>query len=748
MKTLSTKFKFIFNTKKLLSTLVLISIYSMSNAQILNGSFELDPLSTVPAGPSAYATYGTSASFTNWTNTSTTSDINLHHSSHWNMGSAAGDYHIDLNKTGQIQQTGITLTAGTNYALNFSTSLHAVMTQNSTATADFQLVQTGGTGIAIPLTTISKTKTSAYQSPEGWVAYPTINFTPTVSGTYSLRVRGLTSDYSNGGVLVDNFSITQTCLPFTASITGAALACAGQNKILTASPSGMTYTWSPTTATTQSFSTGALTATQTYTVTVKNSNNCTATASHTVTVVPPCAVAISFDKKIVCKDSATLTANVSGTGCTTNWANNTKKVGPGTYTVIATNAAGCTSSASITVEKDPCCYDVEFCYYIQNKSFIVQSVTPNTNTTGCTYLYKWTFGDGTSSNLKIPTTKTYLNEGDYNVCLQVKKVCANSTDTCCMTICKTIHLVPLCNSATINADMDYSLIGMKLIPAKGVFFKAPVGTQMTISYGTPLLPSVTVPITVLNSIPTPTTSITQTYTQPGTYEYCVTLRYVNAKGDSCMDSRCKTIIVDTPCATEANFAIRNCTSGNGFEFRPTGNAANALVTFDFGDGQSNTSVGNTNISHTYATAGIYQVCMTATKGKCTSRTCFYVYANPIEFINCTSQPIPNLAKPSGEEISPNEFKLATDAINNKLTSIAFPNPAMNELNVIMNALEAKNVSIEIMAIDGKIIYTSSEKIGTENSKLKINTSSFENGMYLIRIKSNDQMNLHKIMIAH
>jgi hypothetical protein len=744
MKTLSTKFKFIFNTKKLLSTLVLIFIYSMSNAQILNGSFELDPFTNT----NFFLSYGIPGTLTNWSNTSTTSNIDLHQSAHWGMGSAAGGYHIDLNETGEITQTGISLVAGSNYALNFSTSVHALLTPGQIATADFQLVQTAGSGVAIPLTTITKIKTTAGQTGEGWVANPQVNFTPTVTGTYSLRVRGLTSDYSSGGVLVDDFSIVKLCKIFTASISGDAFACPGQSKTLTASPTGMSYAWLPTATSTQTISTGSLVASQTYSVTVTNASNCTATATHTINVIPLCTVGISFDKKIVCKDSATLIANVSGTGCTTNWVNNTKVVGPGTYTVIATNAAGCTSSASITIEKDPCCYDVDFCYQIQNRTFSVQSVVPNTNPIGCTYLYKWTFGDGTSSNLKIPVIKIYPNEGNYNVCLQVKKVCANSKDTCCITICKTIHLVPLCNSATINADMDYSLIGMRLIPAKGVNFKAPVGTQMTISYGTPLLTNVTVPITILNSIPTPTTSLTKIYTQPGTYEYCVTLLYVNANGDSCMDSRCKTIVVDAPCATEANFAIRNCASGNGFEFRPTGNAANTNVNWDFGDGQSNTSVGNTNISHTYATAGIYQVCMTATQGKCTSRTCFYVYANPIEFINCTSQPIPNLAKPSGEEISSNEFKLATDAINNKLTSIAFPNPAMNELNVIMNALEAKNVSIEIMAIDGKIIYTSSEKIGTENSKLKINTSSFENGMYLIRIKSNDQMNLHKIMIAH
>jgi hypothetical protein len=752
MKPIEQKLKFIFNKKKFLTTLACVFLYSISNAQILNGSFEADPITPLPAGPSAFSTIGTLASLTNWTNSSTTSNINIHHSSHWGMGSAAGTYHIDLNITGQIQQTGIALIGGTTYALNFSTSLHAVMASAGVATADLQLLQSGG-AVVIPATTITKTKTTASGTPQGWVANPTINFTAPATGNYTLLVRGLTSNYSSGGVLVDNFSIIPACTPFNASISGATIACAGQSKTLTASPAGMTsYTWQPGGATGQTFSTGALAATKTFTVTVKDANNCTQTATHTVTIVPPCVVSISFDKKVVCKDSATLTANVFGDGCTTDWANNTKKVGPGTYTVTATNAAGCTSTASITITSDPCCYDVDFCYHIQNQTLTIQSVTPASNVAGSTYLYKWSFGDGSSSNVKYPGAKTYINEGDYNVCLEVKKVFKNTNDTCCWKICKKIHLVPSCNATVFNADMDYSLIGSTLIPAKGANFKAPVGTQMKISYGTPSIADVIVPITVANSIPTPPTSITKTYTQPGIYEYCVSLSYTNAYGDNCFDSRCKTVVVDTPCATQASFNIKACANSTAYEFMPVGNALSAIVTWDFGNGKTGTSNGNTSIFYTYPVAGIYKVCMQVIQGKCTSRTCFYVYANPVEFVNCSTGAIPTVAsKPAGEsnfnDIDANKFLLVKNSANEKLTSIAFPNPTTNELNVVMTATEAKQVQVEVMTIDGKVIYASTENIGTENSKLKINTTSFENGMYMIRIKSADQINLHKIVVA-
>lgn len=138
----------------------------------------------------------------------------------------------------------------------------------------------------------------------------------------------------------------------TASIGGTLTLCNGLSTTLNGS-GGTTYSWAPGSQTTTSITVNPTTNT-TYTLTVTDGNNCTDTEIATVTVSPTPTISISGNSTICNGANATLTA--SG-GLTYSWlpdGQTTTSITvnpnvPTTYTVIGTNASGCTSTMTTTV---------------------------------------------------------------------------------------------------------------------------------------------------------------------------------------------------------------------------------------------------------------------------------------------------------------------------------------------------------------------------------------------------------------
>ncbi len=138
-----------------------------------------------------------------------------------------------------------------------------------------------------------------------------------------------------------------TILPLpTPSITGVTTVCEGQTATLNAT-GGMSYLWEDGTTT----NTYPATMSGLYTVTVTNADGCSATTSTTVTVNPLPEVVITGNTTICPGGNTILTA----TGADSyQWSNgSTNPSIPvnmfGQYSVIGTSAAGCFSTASITV---------------------------------------------------------------------------------------------------------------------------------------------------------------------------------------------------------------------------------------------------------------------------------------------------------------------------------------------------------------------------------------------------------------
>ncbi len=170
----------------------------------------------------------------------------------------------------------------------------------------------------------------------------TVNPTATSSYTVSATDSGGCTGTAAATVLVNN-------LP-TISISGDLTICNGESTVLTAA-GGSTYVWS-TGATTAAI-TVTPTSTTNYAVTGTDANGCTATAAVTVLVNNLPTASISGDLEICSGESTVLTAAggstyVWSTGATTA-AITVIPTATTTYTVLATDANGCTATAAATV---------------------------------------------------------------------------------------------------------------------------------------------------------------------------------------------------------------------------------------------------------------------------------------------------------------------------------------------------------------------------------------------------------------
>jgi gliding motility-associated-like protein len=174
------------------------------------------------------------------------------------------------------------------------------------------------------------------------------SFTPAATTTYTVTGTSL------GCTATDQVIVTVNPIPVVNAGADVSI-CIGGSTTLTAS-GATTYSWSPGGQTTSSISVSPA-STTTYTLT-GTSLGCTSTDAVNVTVVATAPINAGPDVTLCAGQSTTLTA--SG-GVTYNWDNalgtgNNFTITPAsttTYTVIGTNAGGCTGTDAITVTVNP-----------------------------------------------------------------------------------------------------------------------------------------------------------------------------------------------------------------------------------------------------------------------------------------------------------------------------------------------------------------------------------------------------------
>ncbi len=164
---------------------------------------------------------------------------------------------------------------------------------------------------------------------------------------------------ARGCTATANTTITDPS-PITGSIFGNATVCPGEaTASIRINPTGGTapysYNWSPGGQTTQGI---AAVGAGTYSVTVTDANECTHVDTYVVTESPGVGIGISGDV-LLCGAGTTGSLTVTPTSGATNqytysWNTGStsptiNNVAPGNYSVTATDANGCTGTATITV---------------------------------------------------------------------------------------------------------------------------------------------------------------------------------------------------------------------------------------------------------------------------------------------------------------------------------------------------------------------------------------------------------------
>ncbi|MFM7235117.1 MAG: M43 family zinc metalloprotease [Flavobacteriales bacterium] len=275
---------------------------------------------------SAVATGGTGSKTYLWSNGATTASVS-------NL--AAGTYSVTVTDAAGCTATGsYTVTSPT--AITISGTATAA-TCSSASNGSIALTVSGGTG----------NKTYAWNT-----GATTANLNNLAPGNYTVTVTD-----AAGCTASASFTITAPA-GITVSGTATATSCAGgANGSISVTATGgtgnKTYLWSngSTTTTISNLTPGS------YSVTVTDAAGCTATASYTVTA--PAAIVISGTATASgCSSTNNGSISITVTGGTGNktyaWSNGEttatiNNLAPGTYTVTATDAAGCTATATYTI---------------------------------------------------------------------------------------------------------------------------------------------------------------------------------------------------------------------------------------------------------------------------------------------------------------------------------------------------------------------------------------------------------------
>lgn len=181
---------------------------------------------------------------------------------------------------------------------------------------------------------------------------------PIITTDYILTVVDI-----NGCSQTDTMTVNVNPLP-TITISNDTTICEGDCAPLFAT-GGLTYSWSPSTGLDDPNSatpTACPTATTLYTVTVTDANGCVDSASVTITVNPAPVADAGLDVDICIGDTIQFSAS-GGVSCTwipvtnlSNWSICDPFAWPGattTYTVVVTDANGCTDTDDLTVTVNP-----------------------------------------------------------------------------------------------------------------------------------------------------------------------------------------------------------------------------------------------------------------------------------------------------------------------------------------------------------------------------------------------------------
>ncbi|MDZ7896693.1 MAG: YDG domain-containing protein [Arcicella sp.] len=333
----------------------------------------------------------------------------------------SGSYNYSFN-AGTVQSSGTFggILAGTYpvVANDISTGCKASVNVTITEPATLPTATVASSGIACVGNTVTLTATAT-----GGTAPYTYTWNGTV-GTSTLLVTSTSTNTlvvtDSKGCVVPTVSTTVTFnTPVLPTITGATTLCSGSTLSLSTSAVG-TYAWSGPNSFTSTSASISITNAQAvnggaYTVTVTDANSCVVSAMANVIInLTPTASITPTSVILTCANPST--ALTASGGNTYSWtATNAFTAStaianitlPGTYTVTASSASGCISTASVTVTENKVTPTVA----ITSTATVLTCSTPSTTITATgADTYSWTSTNGftaSTANATITTAGIY-----------------------------------------------------------------------------------------------------------------------------------------------------------------------------------------------------------------------------------------------------------------------------------------------------------------------------------------------------
>ncbi len=142
----------------------------------------------------------------------------------------------------------------------------------------------------------------------------------------------------------------------------------------------------------------------------------------------------------------------------------------------------------------------------------------------------------------------------------------------------------------------------------------------------------------------------------------------------------------------------------------------ARLIIDWGDGMVEEVTGANSASHTYSGSGSFTITTTVIGGTTVdaSQTIIITGIKDIDFVN---------------------------ALN------IYPNPSNDFVNVSFGLESAQNINLSVYAVDGKVI-DSRDLSNAKDVNATFNTSSYNNGVYILKVKTTDSVSTQKFVVSH
>jgi len=465
------------------------------------------------------------------------------------------------------------------------------------------------------------------------------------------------------------------------------------------------------------------------------SNTITYTINITNAITPTCNINANFASSSNPNGGKTFTSTSTGTVAGTTYQWNYGDGSPwgsgaisshtyatnGTYnvTLYANNnfSVNCMDSTVIPVTvsniSTPCTLTANYAY-TQLSNGQVTFTSTSTGTVSISYFY-WQFGDGGTANGN-PTAHTYTNNGTYQATLTVY----NTSVTCFSSVVQTITVnsnsITPCN---LVAGFNHT------VGAGGnvTFANASTGTNLNSTYYWNFGDGFT------------STSQNPSHTYASAGAYNVLLLVNNQSNPACIDTVVQSVnVTGIACVANSNFSLSPATPSLVWNATPSFPYNVVAATWNWGDNSSSNML---YASHTYSASGTYSICLSVTVS-CggSSQTC----VNQFIFKSMQSAQMiqVNVVQPA---LTPTAIK---DSEIETINWSVFPNPNNGKFEVKMDGTGNETVKIKVYSLIGQMVYET-ETVNDNNAK-SIDLDKVSNGVYFIKVSSNNKEFTKKVVI--